>query len=154
MTESNNPYQAPEPVQENPADSDRFQILRKFRQETHALGALWIFGGAVSVFVGGRALFLSQAMTNRIVPGVAGVVFLVLGVATLFKQEWSLYAGLMLCGCGVAAAIYWFNLYLSVNWFNLCLLVIPLIVGLQAARAVQYARKLQAAGIELTDQPE
>jgi hypothetical protein len=140
MIESENPYQSPKPVPDLAEPARELATLRKLQQEIRALGAFWIIGAAVCIFASGRAIYLQQAMQNQVIPGVLGLVFLVVGVPTLFKQKWALYCGLVLC---VPAVV------LSIININACGLIIPGLVGLQTVRVTRYARQLQKSGIDL-----
>src|SRR5687767_106166 len=98
-----NPYQSPtiaaDPVREidsgiSPADVDK---LRKFRQQMHALGGIWIFLGAVALGLGIFTLVSPNLAVHPIVKGimlVSGVVHLTIGIMTCRKEMWAVYVGI------------------------------------------------------------
>lgn len=144
MTDSLNPYEAPDPVEETTETDADLTTLNQFRQEVLALGVLWLICGGVCLLVATVAAVRQQATENILVSGSVGVLLTAIGVPTLFKKKWALYAGCLLCLVGATIAVV---------RFNICGLVIPLIVGLQAFRVVKYARRLEAIGVPLTTKP-
>jgi hypothetical protein len=152
-----NPYRAPKtpvgsPVRTEPSAVDT-QMIKKFREQIVALGALWIIMGCGAFGVAGFALAGNQnpaAAPNgelpvlMIVVGALGLTWLVLGVLSCMKQIWPVYAGLTLS-------------YLSLigNLFsiNVCAIIILALVIAQAHRVIVWANKLRAAGLPLTAKP-
>jgi hypothetical protein len=148
-----NPYQpsAPAPVLTaiDTRDAELRVKIKKFRDQIHALGALWIILGGVSFALG---LFLFTAANAELegasilagVVVVTGICWLGLGVATCLKQMWAVYIGLGLSYLSVLG---------NLLRFNVCSLIILAIVILQAHRVIGWARELQTLGIPLDTKP-
>jgi hypothetical protein len=127
--------------------------IRKFREQIHALGGLWIFIGACAIVIvaiasqgGDFAKRLGDA--DLVMLGVVmslGGLWLTVGILTCFKQLWAVYVGLGLCYLSLAGQI----LHL-----NVCGLIIVIVAIIQAHRVISWAKELQAAGIPLTTKPE
>jgi hypothetical protein len=148
-----NPYQSPladttlarEPLGTLP-DPD---LVKKFRQQIHALGAFWIIIGGVAVLLVVRMLRGTTLPDGGdeprffLVGGVVGLVgfaWIVLGVLACLKNLWAVYVGLVLSYASVL---------LQLLSFNICSIVILIIVILQAHRVIGWGNKMRAAGIPL-----
>ena len=91
---------------DNPDEAKvRRRTVRQFREQIHALGAFWIIIGLVNFGLAALALNGDKDMSNRIAGGyevlviviaVLGALWLILGVATCFKQMWAVYTALVL----------------------------------------------------------
>lgn len=150
-----NPYQSPQPSLA-PLESQRpidRAMVKKFRDQIHALGALWIImGGAAAVLatialLGNREVALSLGHGQQIVLVVVAllsVCWLTVGFATCKKQMWGVYAGL---------ALSYLSLLGQVLSFNICATVIVIIVILQAHRVIGWAKQMQAANLPLNTKP-
>ena len=112
------------------------KMIRKFREQIHALGALWIILGGlagglvvVSQFVmrdaGPRAMPLDSPIW--LVIAAVAVGWIVVGVAACLKQLWAVHTGLVLSYLSLVGQV--------VN-LNICGGVIVLIVILQAHRVI------------------
>jgi Na+/melibiose symporter-like transporter len=126
--------------------------LREFRTMIVALGVAWIVLAAIGIALG---VFLLTASGNReldprpltvisAIVLVIGVVWLVLGVGACAKQIWSVYTGLVLCYVSALGNLF---------SFNVCAIVIMLVLILQAHRVIGLAGELKRAGIPLTMRP-
>src|SRR4051794_18067271 len=81
------------------------KMIRKFREQIHALGALWIIIGALAGAIAIVALQGRPDLAARVggeqqavlllVAGM-GLVWFVLGVLTCLKQMWAVYVALVL----------------------------------------------------------
>ena len=153
-----NPYQspaAPTPVIQPSSESHEqlHKVLEDFRSQIIALGAFWIFIGAMAiaagVFVGYMANRANQdPATMKIllaILGVMGVIWVALGVCVCLKQIWALY---------VALVLSYLSLISSVFRLQICSIVLLGAVIFQAHRVLRWAKELQAAGIPLTTRPE
>src|SRR5688572_8828191 len=102
-----NPYQASQNVfaiETEPGGArEKREMIKKFRDQMHALGAFWIIIGglaaALGMFVvGGSAGSVGQVGGNAqivmTVMVVFGVIWILLGVLTCVKQMWAVYVGL------------------------------------------------------------
>lgn len=124
-------------------------IIKSFRQQIHALGALWIILGGLALLV--MALMLGNgnqmnaprmdAQLQMITIGAMGAAWLLLGVFTCLKQIWAVYVGLTLSYLSAIGQLF---------SLNLCGLAIMAVVILQAHRVIGWANKMRAAGIPLT----
>ena len=130
------------------------KLVRKFREQIHALGALWIFIGtvtAVLAFVGlqGNADVAARVAGNQsallFVMEVMGIIWLILGVLTCLKQMWAVY---------VALALSYLSLVGQILNLNVCGGIIVVIVILQAHRVLGWAKQMRAAGLPLTAKPQ
>ncbi len=154
----------PNPVREPLADPDRENpnvrsaisrgMVRKFREQMHALGALWMIMGAVAVAAAGFALQGSAFLANSLgataqvllfIIALLGVLWFSLGMLTCLKQMWAVYVGLVLSYLSLVGQI--------VN-LNVCSGIILIVVILQAHRVIGWANKMHAAGVPLTTKPE
>lgn len=157
--DSQNPYQAPASANPLPGESLtannvlQVKLLKDFRSQIHALGGFWIFIGlvasglgvfAAATMVGGNADPTNMSVASVVLVGM-GVIWLALGICTLFKQMWAVYVGLVLS---------YISLVGNILRFNLCGLVILGFVIVQAHRVIGWARNLRQAGIPLTARPE
>lgn len=150
-----NPYAAPQTPTALPGDAQEdwptAEFLRKFRQQTHALGALWIILGALAaVAVTVMAAFEAPAAAwpdNAALLAVLiplTLLWIVIGVFTLMKHLWAIYTGLVLS---------YLSLIGNVFTLNICAIAILLAVILQAHRVLGWAQQLRRAGIPLTVAP-
>lgn len=156
-----NPYRSPQadlrgPVPQETAPVDPM-LIRKFRQQIIALGAVWIIlgivgGGAMALALGGVDAFAAAAdVDGPVAPlvmqitlaavAVLGVVWVILGIFACLKQLWAVYTGLVLS---------YISLVGNVLTLNLCALVILIVIILQAHRVIGFAKRLRAAGVPLT----
>lgn len=137
-----------------PQDVDR-TMIRKFREQIHALGALWIFIGSLSSAVASYALQNGPDPTARIMIGSEqrvflvvlaglGLTWLVLGVLTCLKQMWAVY---------VALALSYLSMVGQILNLNICGGIIIILVILQAHRVIGWAKEMRAAGLPLTAKP-
>jgi hypothetical protein len=153
-----NPYEAPtadlhQPVDLAGKEIDR-TLVKKFRDQIIALGAVWLFLGFVAAAMAGVLMFGAPGNLNLgaggapglllAVLGVMGLVWLIVGVFTCMKQMWAVYTGLVLSYLSLIGQV--FNL-------NICSLVILIVVILQAHRVIGFANQMRAAGIPLTTRP-
>lgn len=128
-------------------------VIRQFREQIHALGALWIIIGSLALGLAAVALSGNKDVEARIageyevlviILAVSGSLWLVLGIATLFKQMWAVYTALVLSYVSVVSHLL--NL-------NVCALIIVILVILQAHRVIIWAGQMRAAGVPLTTRP-
>ncbi len=150
-----NPYEPPREAAQGFAPTfqagslEHLTLLKQFRQQIHALGGFWIFIGSVAtalcvglLLTQGEILGLqAENVVLLMIAGVAGVIWLTVGIASCFKQMWAVYLGLGLSYLSVIGNLI--NL-------NICGLVILGAVILQAHRVLGFAKRLQALGIPLT----
>jgi hypothetical protein len=153
-----NPYQSPAGIGGSSGPyidvhSARYRkLLKDFRSQMHALGAYWIvIGGLVLILIGFLATFLD---TESNVPdagflivfffGGLALMWVVLGVFTCLKQIWAVYIGLVLTYVGLIG---------NLCSFNICGIVILIVVIMQAHRVIGWAAQLQQAGIPLNTRP-
>ena len=149
---ADNPYQSPAIVPAHSvaldgglatADVDK---LRKFRQQMHALGGVWIFLGSVAL---GLGIFLAvytpiRDASDPFLMGillVSGILHLVLGVMTCCKQMWAVYVGIVLSYISVIG---------NLISLNLCALAILAAILVQAHRVAGWANDFKRRGIPLT----
>ncbi len=138
-----------------PGETD-LEILEKFRQQIHALGALWIVMGAVSSGVGALNLYRlwmawgtgvsRDAMGSLMAAGAVtlglGTVYIALGVLTCLKKMRAVTAGLVLSYLCIVPSLAH------------CLSLIANLLGIaQAHRVRGFARQLTARGVPLTRKP-
>ena len=135
-----------------PPDVNR-KMIRKFREQIHALGALWIFLGSVAGVIGVIALLGNPGLVDRdgddqqLLLGfiaATGFVWFVLGVLTCLKQMWAVY---------VALALSYLSMLGQILNLNICGCVILILVILQAHRVIGWASQMRAAGVPLTAKP-
>ena len=149
-----NPYQAPSLASGMPAVDIRAAEVRakikKFRDQIHALGAFWIIIGGISaalgvfLFVSSESVEIEGAPIVGAVVIVTGTCWIGLGIATCLKQMWAVYIALVLSYLSILG---------NLVRFNVCSLIILVVVILQAHRVIGWARELQAAGIPLDAKP-
>ena len=130
------------------------KLVRKFREQIHALGALWIIIGtlnsvlAVVALQGNRDLAVriggDQQWVLILIAGM-GVIWFVLGVITCLKHMWAVY---------VALVLSYLSLVGQAVILNLCGVVILIIVILQAHRVIAWSKRMRAAGVPLTAKPQ
>jgi hypothetical protein len=130
------------------------KLVKKFRDQIHALGALWIILGSVRVGLSGAALVGAQGELNQwvglshpalwIVLGIEGLIDISIGVLTCLKHLWAVYLGLVLTYLSLLSL-------LVSNW---CAALVIVIVILQAHRVIGWARQMRAAGVPLTAKPQ
>jgi hypothetical protein len=150
-----NPYQAPSLAAGMPAiDAREAEVrakIKKFRDQIHALGAFWIIIGTVAIGLGsfvlagtpGEVIAAGWELLGAIVV-VQGIAWFGLGVATCLKQMWAVYIALVLSYLSILG---------NLVRFNVCSLIILVVVILQAHRVIGWARELTAAGIPLDAKP-
>src|SRR5262245_50532831 len=111
-----NPYQAPAtsghlatppPLS---ANERPFRLLRRYRQQMHGLGGLWVVNGVV-----GTALVLTLAVERwpwmpfkvglAACGIVSGAIWLALAVLTFLKRMWAVQIGIGLCGLSLVALL-------------------------------------------------
>ena len=120
-------------------------MLKKFRQQIHALGLFWLLIGIAS-------LILASQMT-RLVPITSTGVILMLSFAII-----DVVCGVLACLKNMPAVIVglvvsYISLAGTLIFFNICGLVIILTVILQAHRVLKWGSQLNARGIALTTKP-
>jgi hypothetical protein len=152
---SPNPYQPPQMERPTfvPAAATNLRlikVLKDFRTQIVALGAVWIIMALLAVGIGVMAGSVldqdeSTAQILLIVLGVSGLIWGTLGVFTCLKQMWAVYVGLVLSYLSVIGNL--------LN-FNLCALIIVVVVIIQAHRVIGFARELARAGIPLDTKPQ
>jgi len=128
------------------------KLLKDFRSQIVALGAFWIFIGAVAIAAGVMARFMTtdsnhDAAANLLLTilGVAGSIWVVLGVCVCLKQIWALY---------VALVLSYLSLLSSLFRLQFCAIVLLGVVVFQAHRVLRWSKELRGAGIPLTTRPE
>jgi hypothetical protein len=136
-------------------------VIKKFREQIHALGGLWILigglAGALVVFAsaasGGAGAGAGGGITSPLAGGgglLLGVVgalalfWITLGVFTCMKQMWAVYVGLVLSYISAAG---------NLIQFNLCGLIILAVVILQAHRVIGWAKQMRLAGVPYNAKP-
>jgi hypothetical protein len=152
-----NPYQAPESELRPPVDLERAavtrELVKKFRDQTLALGVLWIILGTATAAMGGIFLRRTPGYLHAVGPSVyalllvnvvLNLVWVVLGVLTCMKQLGAVHVGLVLS--------YLFLLERVVS-LNVPMAVILIAVILQAHRVIGWARQMRAASVPLTAKP-
>jgi hypothetical protein len=151
-----NPYQSPLAVSSPESDSEfgaeKRGLHRKFRQQIHALGGVWIIIGSLFCL----ALRPTHTGTDSLwVLGAIGVVWLLLGVFACLKQMWAVYVGLvlsyiLLVGDLILISVIRWVILIGVIGIGLAILAVLI---LQAHRVIRWAKTLREAGIELTAKP-
>lgn len=150
-----NPYEAPStdaedirPQLGNPPPD--FELVQKFRQQIHALGAFWIIIGLLAVgivtagLMMGNGIMRPNSQRPLIAFGVVatlGIAWIALGILTCLKKMWAVYVGL---GLSYLSAV------LQLLSLNVCGVVILILVILQAHRVIGWATKLKTAGVSLS----
>lgn len=155
---SENPYQPPAMLADEDANvadmavKDRL-LLQKCQQQMVALGLLWIVIGVLGLGITAIAL-ISEATSEPQGPlfyalisllFATGILHMIAGVLSCFKQRSAVYLGLIL---GYPSAFA--NLLL----LNLCPFLMLGIGLLLAHRILRWAKELQARGIPLTTSAE
>jgi hypothetical protein len=158
-----NPYQAPKDFPVSAGDPVRStidpELVKKFRQQIHALGGLWIIIGSAAlawaVFgFGARGrlwgdpdpdFFSGEVLVLLVTIAVTGSVYLSVGVAACLKHMWAVYAGLVLG---------YVSLLAQLAKFNVCGIFIIILVIVQAHRVIRWTRQMHAAGVPLTARPD
>src|SRR4051812_32960329 len=77
-------------------------VVKKFRDQIHALGALWIFFGVVACAIAAVAFSGNNFLANNVggaqlmlvIVGTMGALWFILGIMTCLKQIWAVYVGL------------------------------------------------------------
>jgi hypothetical protein len=156
ISDPNNPYQAPAAAAfaVEPEGHPYRKVLKDFRSQIVALGALWLIVGGLAAVIG---VDLNGSVSNEATLGpfgiaglarllvVTGILSMVLGVCACLKQLWAVYVGLALSYLSVVGNLITFNIC--------CLAVLPIVI-IQAHRVIGFARQLNRAGIPLTTRPE
>ncbi len=154
--EPQNPYQSPAvaaPVID-PAHAGNLRLhklLKDFRAQILALGAFWVFIGLVAIVIGvlaGNGSLARDDNAGMIVMAIMGIVglgWMLLGVMTCLKQTWAIY---------VALVLSYLSLISSLARFQICGIILLLVVILQAHRVLGWAKELRCAGIPLTTKPQ
>jgi hypothetical protein len=146
-----NPYQPPplasfsiDPSSSQPSD----QLVKKFRSQVHALGALWIIFGGLCVT--GAGFMLAAPSSGEMAElkymlavcfGLVAAIWTALGVLTCLKHQLSIYLGLILTYLLFAIGI------LS---FNLCMMAVCGVAIFQGHRVLKMASQLRKSGVSLT----
>ena len=124
------------------------EIVQKFRQQIHALGAFWIIIGTLALGLAVAAVAMSNG--NRVssqetwllgVVATCGLAWVVLGALSCMKKMWAVYAGL---------GLSYLSVIMQVFTLNVCGIIIGILVILQAHRVIGWASKLNDAGVPLT----
>jgi hypothetical protein len=130
----------------------RRKLIKTFREQIHALGALWVFGGVVCGVFAAVGLGSSHANPLGDLPrafwaftAIMAVLWLILGVQTLLKQMWAVYFGLVLS---------YLSLLGQVLTLNPCAAIIAIVIILQAHRVIGWANQILAAGESLSARPK
>ncbi len=156
-----NPYRAPSaeavPVGQLAEGVPDPAIIKKFRQQIHALGAFWIIIGCIGLGLAAFALssgalplglqsgeITLALLLGLLVVGGISVMWIVLGVLTCLKKIGAVYAGLVLSYLG---------LFGNLVRLNLCPVIVLIIAILQAHRVIKWAKQMQAMGIPLNAKP-
>ena len=153
-----NPYQSPaviSPVAQPALESQGHyhKILKDFRSQIVALGAFWIFIGAVAAGLGiiaGGVLSAAREVNPEstivlVILLVSGCIWIGLGVLVCLKQMWAVYVALVLSYLSVVSSLF---------RLQICAVLLLVFVILQAHRVLGWAKQLRAAGIPLTTRPE
>ncbi len=149
-----NPFEAPAEDSRviAPAPSIHILLLKRFRQQMNALGAAWILFGSVGMVA--SAVMMTRSQNTRlsesvefvvvILVAIISMVWFLLGVATCLKNSRAVYFGL---------GITYLSLLGNLMSFNICGLVIVILVIIQGHRVIGYSKTLLAAGIPLDSKP-
>ena len=156
-----NPYRAPSaealPVGQLAEGVPDPAIIKKFRQQIHALGAFWIIIGCIGLGLAAFALIsgalplglqsgeITLALLFGLLVGGISVMWIVLGVLTCLKKMGAVYAGLVLS---------YLSLFGNLVRLNLCPLIVLIIAILQAHRVIKWGKQMQAMGVPLNAKPE
>ncbi len=149
-----NPFEAPTEDSRtfDKASDGLTLVLKKFRQQMTALGAVWIFFGSFGMVASGFMLTRSQNLQSNgnigfvvaIFVAIVSIMWFGLGIATCFKQMWAVYVGL---------GISYLSLLGNLTSLNICGLVIVILVIIQGHRVIGYSKTLLAAGVPLNAKP-
>jgi hypothetical protein len=128
------------------------KTIRDFRNQIHALGAVWIILGARPCYVAASAANLfgdhpsrgEGQLTVAICFGAVGALWLALGVLTCLKKLWAVYSDL---GLSYLAALS------QLVSGNVLIAVLFVLVILQAHRVIGWANRMQVANVPLTARP-
>jgi hypothetical protein len=141
-------------------------IPKKFREQVHALGGVWIFLGGL-VVVGAMYLstvsqplvffsLMGQPMPLAILAGL-GCVWITLGVQACQKKMWALKAGLVLTYLGLINNVVSWVSDISTPGSNPPFPIVGLMMAIgiisQCHRVISWAGKMQKAGVPLTALP-
>jgi hypothetical protein len=150
---SDNPYHAPTIPAErasSPISNEDRELLRRFREQIVALGALWIAKGLAAFGIAAFLLLESTQINSPLLVRLllaAGALYLAIGALTCFKRIIAVYVGI-----GTAYLTILFNL---LNFSIEALLIIAGlgIVVAQAHRVTAWASQLRAHGVPLSTRP-
>lgn len=144
-----NPYQSPAtetgaaPLA--PQGAVDLVMVKKFRDQIHALGAVWLLIGGLMIAVG-VASFLGAsdgAADDRFMGPVLigfGAFWLMIGVFALLKHMWAVYVGLVLS---------YLSLIGNLLRLSVCGVILLLLVIIQAHRVIGWAKELWSRGVPL-----
>jgi len=135
------------PVYRPPLDHE---LLRTFRTQVLALGAVWIaFALLYAVLV--LALLPPAMEASRILLLAPALISILFGIAIIQKRLWAIRAATFLSFCSVLAVAYRaFQLNAPLALLGL---VVPLLLLLQGWRVLDWAHQIRAAGFPLTTTP-
>lgn len=152
-----NPYASPASEPDNPPVASTLEMVRvvkQFRQQMHALGALWFILGALAAFVAGGMLISNDPEIQEdqvavfITVGllfILGAILLGVGVLTCLKNMPAVWVGL---------SFSYLMVVVSLLVVNICGIVVLGAAILQAHRVIRWANDLQRKGILLTARPQ
>ncbi len=153
--DDSNPFRSPVTVDSVVPQSPDFDpaTLKKFRDQIHALGALWIILGLIVLGLAAMVISGKVDLTKRLdgdpsillaIFFVSGSIWLVLGILACFKLMPAVYTGLVLTYLSAVGNLI--NL-------NICAIVICAVIILQAHRVISLANVIKAAGVPLNAKP-
>jgi len=128
-------------------------LPRRFRQQTEALGALWILLGFLTsvaslivlfMFPEEAAQYVRHSQVVLILAAVMGAIWFVLGVLTLLRFMWAVSIGLILG---------YFSLVGNVLTLNIVGAVIMIAIIIQAHIVNRLEYQMRVAGLPLTAKP-
>jgi tetratricopeptide (TPR) repeat protein len=134
------------------------ELIHSFRQQIHALGALWIILGAANVALAGLALgargglkdwFGTDDRVFWIVAGLVGLFNCAIGVLTCLKRLWAVYVSLAL-GYLTLLQLVLTVLTGRTNFGTILALGLIILVIRQGHRVIGWAKKMRTAGVPLT----
>ena len=137
-------------------------FIKRFREQVHALGAVWIFLGCLGVGVlllpsGIQASIFAEPVPLYLALCVGmGVARIALGTYCLEKQPWALKAGLVSSYVTLALDIVGWVTSLARNpngTMSILGLIFSVYILLQCRRVNGWAKQMQQAGIPLTLRP-
>jgi hypothetical protein len=140
-------------------------IPKKFREQVHALGGVWIFLGGL-VVVGAMYLstvsqplvfsLMGSPIPLAVIAGM-GCVWITLGVQACLKKMWALKAGLVLSYLGLISNVVSWVSDISTPGSNTPFPTFGLVIAIgiisQCHRVISWAGKMQRAGVPLTALP-